>query len=143
MKRSFEIRGDQSSDHDEVQIAVSQRTAQPAVGAAATAIGAAAPGVERLLAGGEERRPVDREQLGRLPGRQGAGQIQSDDDVQRPWQGLQDAGTGARDRGPTQGSRAPRGEPARCVVRYSESTRVTRRARLSQGKPFVRTKFEK
>jgi len=131
-------RGDQSSDHDEVQIAVSQRTAQPAVGAAAAAaIGAAAPGVERLLAGGEERRPVDWEQLGRLPERQGAGQIQSDDDIQGPRQGLQDAGTGARDRGPTQGSRAPRGEPARRAVRCSESARVARRALLSQGKPFV------
>lgn len=133
-------RGDQSSDHDEVQIAVSQRTAQPAVGAAAAAaaaIGAAAPGVERLLAGGEERRPVDREQLGRLPERQGAGQIQSDDNIQGPRQGLQDAGTGARDRGPTQGSRAPRGEPARRAVRCSESARVARRALLSQGKPFV------
>lgn len=117
----FEIRGDQSSDHDEVQIAVSQRTAQPAVGAAAAAaIGAAAPGVERLLAGGEERRSVDREQLGRLPGRQGAGQIQGDDGgIQGPRQGLQDAGAGARDRGPTQGSRASRGEPARRGVRCS------------------------
>ena len=98
----FELRGDQSSDHDEVKIAVSQRTAQPAAIGAATAtaaIGVAVPGAERLLIGGKERRFTDWKQLGRLPG-QGAGQTQGNDNDKGPCQGLQDAGVGARGRGP-------------------------------------------
>lgn len=99
--RLFELRGDQSSDHDEVKIAVSQRTAQPAAIGAATAtaaIGVAVPGAERLLVGGKERRFTNWKQLGRLSG-QGAGQTQGNNN-KGPYQGLQDAGVGARGRGP-------------------------------------------